>query len=819
MSDPFDLSGKVALVTGASQGLGRRFAQTLAAHGAVVGLAARQTAKLEDLRQAIEAAGGRAACVALDVTDTASIDPALALLEKTLGPLDVLVNNAGVAVSKGVLEQTEADWDKVVGTNLKGAFFTAQAAARRMAARGGGNIVNVASVLALDVVGHLAPYAASKGGLWQVTRTMALELARHNVRVNALAPGYIETEINRDFLATELRRPDEEKNPAAAFRHARGPRRRAAAARLRRLALYDGGDHRDRRRPDAGVAKDTGGRGMATARRLLPTATHWGAYRAEVEGGRVVAMHPIEQDQDPSPIGRSIPGTVDGPLRIREPMVREGWLERRHASDTARRGAEPFVAVGWDEALDLVAGEIRRIREQHGNQAIYAGSYGWASAGRFHHAQSQIHRFFNMAGGYTRSVNAYSHATAEVILPRVIGKLRPVLDGATDWSSIAAHGELFVSFGGIPLKNAQVNSGGVAAHRTRGWLERCRAAGVRFVYLGPLREDAADFLDAEWLQLRPNTDAAVMLGLAHTLVAEGLHDEAFLARYCTGFERFLPYLDGRERRAAEGCRPGRRAISGLDAEAIRALARRMAQSRTMVAVSWSLQRQDHGEQPYWMAVTLAAMLGQIGLPGGGFGCGYGAVHGIGVPCAKLKFASVAQGQSPINSYIPVARITELLERPGGTLDYDGKRLTLPDIQHDLLGRRQPVPPPPGPQPACCGPGGSPRPWSCTSRTGTRSRATPTSCCRRPRRSSATTSPRPRSIPSSSRCTRRSRRSARRATTTTFFSGWPSASVSPTPSPKAGARWRGCATSTTARARTRRARGWSCRRSTSSGSRA
>ena len=132
----------------------------------------------------------------------------MASIEDALGPIDVLVNNAGVAVSKGVLEQTEADWDKVVGTNLKGAFFVAQAVAKRMVAREpkpacGGSIVNIASVLALDVVGHLAPYAASKGGLWQLTRTMALELARYNIRVNALAPGYIVTEINRDFLATE----------------------------------------------------------------------------------------------------------------------------------------------------------------------------------------------------------------------------------------------------------------------------------------------------------------------------------------------------------------------------------------------------------------------------------------------------------------------------------------------------------------------------------------------------------------------------------------------------------------------------------------
>ena len=203
MTDLFDLTGRVALVTGASQGLGRRFASVLAGHGAAVGLAARQVEKLEDLREAIAAAGGRAASVGLDVTDTAAIERALDQIENALGPVGILVNNAGVAVSKGVLEQTEADWDRVVGTNLKGAFFTAQAVARRMVARGGGAIVNIASVLALDVVGHLAPYAAAKGGLWQLTRSMALELARHGVRVTALAPGYIETEINRDFLATE----------------------------------------------------------------------------------------------------------------------------------------------------------------------------------------------------------------------------------------------------------------------------------------------------------------------------------------------------------------------------------------------------------------------------------------------------------------------------------------------------------------------------------------------------------------------------------------------------------------------------------------
>ena len=205
MSDLFDLSGRTALVTGASQGLGRRFAETLAEHGAAVALAARQLDKLRELERAIAGRGGRAASVTLDVTDRSGIERAIATVEDALGPVDILINNAGVAVSKGVLDQTEADWDKVVGTNLKGAFFVAQTVAKRMVERDprpawGGNIVNIASVLALDVIGHLAPYAAAKGGLWQLTKTMALELARHEIRVNALAPGYIVTEINREFL-------------------------------------------------------------------------------------------------------------------------------------------------------------------------------------------------------------------------------------------------------------------------------------------------------------------------------------------------------------------------------------------------------------------------------------------------------------------------------------------------------------------------------------------------------------------------------------------------------------------------------------------
>ncbi len=203
MADLFDVSDEVILVTGASQGLGRRFAKVLAARGAAVVLAARQTAKLESLAREIEAAGGRAAAVAMDVTDTAAIASAFDAAERALGPVTVLVNNAGIAVEKLAVAQSEADWDKVLDANLKGAWFAATEAARRMIARkSGGNIVNIASVLGTGVLKAVAPYAISKAGLIQATKALALEWAAHGIRVNALAPGYIDTDINREVWTT-----------------------------------------------------------------------------------------------------------------------------------------------------------------------------------------------------------------------------------------------------------------------------------------------------------------------------------------------------------------------------------------------------------------------------------------------------------------------------------------------------------------------------------------------------------------------------------------------------------------------------------------
>ena len=415
-------------------------------------------------------------------------------------------------------------------------------------------------------------------------------------------------------------------------------------------------------------------------KRALPlTSTHWGTYRAKVSNGRVQDLLPFEEDDDPSPIGPGILDVQHGPTRVDAPMIRESWLRHGPGARPDRRGVDPFVEVGWDQAMSLIAQELERVRTTFGNPAIFGGSYGWASAGRFHHATSQLHRFLNCIGGCTRSKFTYSFAAAEAMIPHVLGSFRAYLDTGTSWNSIRDNTRLFVCFGGVPLKNGQINQGGTGCHLQLGGLKAAGEAGIQFVNVSPLKSDLPDTVESEWLPLRPNTDVALMLGLAHTLESEGRSDRAFLDRYTTGFDRFLPYLMGKTDGIPKSA-DWAAEITEIPAETIRSLARRMSSERTMISVSWSLTRQDHGEQPFWAAITLAAMLGQIGLPGGGFGFGYSAMNHIGGQFTVPPVVSLPQGRNPVRDFIPVARIADLLLHPGETFDFNGKRYKYPDIK-------------------------------------------------------------------------------------------------------------------------------------------
>src|SRR4051794_28174455 len=318
----------------------------------------------------------------------------------------------------------------------------------------------------------------------------------------------------------------------------------------------------------------------------LPHSAHWGAFSVTVQGtvgGREIAIVPHPRDPDPSSLLANIPASVSHRARIARPMIRRGWLDRSPGLDRPR-GSDDFVPVSWDEALDRLAAELRRVYAKHGPYAVFGGSYGWASAGRFHDAQHQLHRFLNLTGGYVRSVGSYSAGAASVILPRVIGPQGAVAGNNVSWDELVAESALVLAFGGMALKNNDVGGGGTSRHIARERLDAARRRGVEFHLIGPLRDDLPEDLAAFWHPIRPGTDVALMLGLAYTLVAEGLHDAEFLDRYCTGWDIFSAYLrgqsDGHPKTAAWAA-----AICGMPQAEIVALARRIAGRRTLVTCS------------------------------------------------------------------------------------------------------------------------------------------------------------------------------------------------------------------------------------------
>lgn len=408
------------------------------------------------------------------------------------------------------------------------------------------------------------------------------------------------------------------------------------------------------------------------------TSAHWGVYQVETGKSGCLVTTPLPEDPNPSGIGFDLYEPQLDALRVRRPAVRQSWLEHGPGTFPERRGSDPMVEVSWDRALELAAAEIARVVEQHGNEAVFAGSYGWASAGRFHHGQSQVHRFMNCLGGYVRHVNTYSLGVAHALMPYLIAPMRDLMADHTSWDVVIANTRLFVTFGGIPRKNTQVSPGGVRRHFTAESVAGLRAAGVRIVNFSPVRDNVDD-PNAEWVPIRPGTDTAVMLALAYVLLDDGLHDASFLARYCTGFDRVAEYLLGR----ADG--PACTAewaelISGVPADYIVSLARDMAGTRTMLNMAWSLQRASHGEQPCWMLLTLAAMLGQIGQPGGGFAFGYGTTNALGSPFPVLPGPTLSQGRNPVDAFIPVARISDMLLNPGRLFPYGGEVHRYPDVR-------------------------------------------------------------------------------------------------------------------------------------------
>jgi len=415
------------------------------------------------------------------------------------------------------------------------------------------------------------------------------------------------------------------------------------------------------------------------SRRDVFHCSHWGAYVVTVEGNAIVGVRPFAHDPAPSALIHAVPDWISSPRRIRSPMVRRGWLDRRHRSDTTRRGTDDFVEVDWDTAIGLVADEISRVRFEHGNRSIFAGSYGWASSGRFNHPATLLRRMLNLVGGFTGHVDSYSVAAGSVILKRLLGNDDAFYGRSTSLRNVLEHAGTVLAFGGLPLHSAQIEAGGIGRHLLGDTLREMSARGVRLVNVSPDRGDLEATPDAQWIAIRPNTDVALILGLIHTIVSRDLHDREFLRTHCTGAEKFLDYVMGRSDGIARSA-DWAASISGVPAEAIVALALQLCARRSFITMTWSLQRAEHGEQPYWAAVALASVIGHIGLPGGGFGMAYGSLGGVGLGYPRTRSPAMSQGRKAIPSFIPVSRISDMLLNPGSEFVYDGAVHRYPDTR-------------------------------------------------------------------------------------------------------------------------------------------
>lgn len=416
---------------------------------------------------------------------------------------------------------------------------------------------------------------------------------------------------------------------------------------------------------------------MGTIQRFSSLA-HWGAFTAVVEDGRFVRAEPFARDPAPSPLLEAMPGMVYSDKRVMRPAIRREWLNKR---DRVRSGTRNvFVEVDWDTALDLAAGELKRVRDAHGPSGLLGGSYGWSSAGRVNHAKTLVRRFLFAGGGCVDQIGTYSFGAGQTLLPHLLGTADPIGGKVTSWSSIVKHCQVFVAFGGLALRNAQITAGGGGEHALPVWLKRCKEAGIRFINIGPNRSDCPDWLEAQWIPLRPGTDAALMLAVAHELIVTGRHQKEYLARYTHGYERLEAYILGQADGVAK-TPEWASAICCVDARTVRELTDTLAGTRSTLSIAWSLQRAHRGEQPYWMGVSLAAMLGQIGLPGGGIAFGHGSSNGVGIPRPEIGSPEMGPGHNPGAGHnIPVARMADMLLNPGATYHFNGEERVYPDIR-------------------------------------------------------------------------------------------------------------------------------------------
>ena len=429
------------------------------------------------------------------------------------------------------------------------------------------------------------------------------------------------------------------------------------------------------------------------------SGAHWGAFRARVEADKVVEIVPFEFDRYPTDILKGTLDVIYSASRVRYPMVRLDWYKNRQNSNRMERGDNRFVRVSWDEALDLFYEELERVQKDYGPWALHTGGVGWRSVGQVHSCGNHMVRGVGMHGRSVGTIGDYSTGAGQMILPYVLGSTEVYSQG-TSWDVILEETKLLVLLANDPVKNLQVgwNTETHEAYEYLGQLKQKVAdKAIRVISIDPVRTKTQNYLDCEQLYINPMTDVSMLLAVAHTLWKEDLYDKKFIADYTLGFDEFVPYLKGETEDMVEKTPEWAAPICGVPAERIRELARLMAGNRTQIMVGWAIQRQQHGEQPYWMAAIIAAMLGQIGMPGGGISYShhYSSV-GVSSSGASMPGAfplNLDTGRLPkydtndfqgYSSVIPVARAVDALLEPGKEINFNGHKVKLPPYKMGIF---------------------------------------------------------------------------------------------------------------------------------------
>lgn len=433
------------------------------------------------------------------------------------------------------------------------------------------------------------------------------------------------------------------------------------------------------------------------------SGSHWGAFRAQIYGGKVQAIQPLETDKHPTEMLNGIKGIIYSPSRVRYPMVRLDWL-KKHKYSAETRGNNRFIRVTWDEAIDLFYRELERVQKQYGPWALHAGQTGWNQTGAFHNCTAMMQRAVGMHGNYITKVGDYSTGAGQTIMPYVLGSTEVYAQG-TSWTEILDHSDNIILWANDPVKNLQVGWN-CETHQSFGYLDQLKekiAKGeVNVVSVDPVKNKTQRFLQNDHLYINPQTDVAFMLAVAHVLYTEDLYDKKFISTYCLGFDDFIQYVLGNTKDKIERTPEWAAKICGVTPESIRDFARMLVKGRTQLLFGWCIQRQEHGEQPYWMGAVLAAMIGQIGLPGGGISYGH-HYSGIGVPSTGFAGPggfprNLDQGAKPkwdntnFNGYsrtIPVARWIDAILEPGKKINHNGNTVTLPGFKMMVISGNNP----------------------------------------------------------------------------------------------------------------------------------